>query len=93
MSLGFLSVTHGQADVLASSPLEPLLGEAGARFEGRDGWRVATSFRPPPDELETIRRAAGIADRSAMGKLELQGTPEALGSLLASVVPGGPPGP
>ncbi|HEY1238485.1 MAG TPA: sarcosine oxidase subunit gamma family protein [Solirubrobacterales bacterium] len=77
----------------ASSPLEPCLIEAGARFEERDGWRVATSFRPAPDELETIRLAAGIADRSVMGKVELQGTPDAVGSLLASVVPGGPPQP
>jgi heterotetrameric sarcosine oxidase gamma subunit len=93
MTLRFLSPVAERGGALASSPLEPWLREAGARFEERDGWLVATSFRVAPDELETIRRAAGIADRSAMGKFELQGTPDALGSLLASVVPGGPPGP
>jgi heterotetrameric sarcosine oxidase gamma subunit len=93
MSLGFLSPTGDGGGVAALTPLEPWLREVGGRFEERDGWLVATSFRPAPDELETIRLCAGIADRSAMGKLELQGTPEALGSLLASVVPGGPPAP
>ena len=91
--IGFLSPIGTGGSVAAASPLEPSLERAGARFEERDGWRVATSFRAAPDELETIRVDAGIADRSAMGKLELQGTPDALGSLLASVVPGGPPRP
>jgi heterotetrameric sarcosine oxidase gamma subunit len=90
VTLGFLSpVTDGDAP--AASPLEPWLLEAAARFEARDGWRVAVSFGALEDELEALRGSAGIADRSPMGKLELQGTPEALGSLLAGVVPGGPP--
>jgi len=93
MSLGFLSPNGAGGGAIAASPLEPWLREAGARFEERDGWRVATSFRSAPDELQTIRVAAGIADRSAMGKLELQGPPDALSSLLTSIVPGGPPGP
>jgi heterotetrameric sarcosine oxidase gamma subunit len=92
MTLRFLSPTAADTGPPASSPLEPCLLEAGAHIEERDGWRVATSFRVAPDELETIRVAAGIADRSEMGKVELQGTPDAVGSLLASVVPGGPPG-
>ncbi|HEY1237379.1 MAG TPA: sarcosine oxidase subunit gamma family protein [Solirubrobacterales bacterium] len=90
MSLEFLS-PRGTGGV-AAGPLEPWLLDAGANFEERNGWRVATSFRLAPDELETIRVAAGIVDRSDMGKVELQGTPDAVGSLLASVVPGGPPG-
>jgi heterotetrameric sarcosine oxidase gamma subunit len=93
MTLEFLSPSGTGGGVAAASPLEPLLLEAGARIDERDGWRVATSFRVAHDELETIRVAAGIADRSEMGKVELQGTPDAVGSLLASVVPGGPPGP
>ncbi len=93
MSLGFLSPRGGDGGVAAVTPLEPWLREAGGRFEEHDGWLVAASLRSAADELETIRLAAGIADRSTMGKLELQGTPEAVGSLLTSVVPGGPPRP
>jgi heterotetrameric sarcosine oxidase gamma subunit len=93
MTLDFLTPSGTGGGVAAASPLEPWLREAGASFEEREGWLVATSFGSPDDELEALRTAAGIADRSAMGKLELQGTPDAIGSLLASVMPGGPPGP
>jgi heterotetrameric sarcosine oxidase gamma subunit len=92
MTLGFLSPTpDGEGGPAAESPLEPRLTEAGARFADRDGWRVATSFASEAAEHEALRVGAGIVDRSALGKLELQGAPAALDSLLASVVPGGPP--
>ncbi|MGE5746813.1 MAG: sarcosine oxidase subunit gamma family protein, partial [Solirubrobacterales bacterium] len=93
MSLDFLSPNGAGGGVAAASPLEPWLREAGARFEEREGWLVATTFGSPDAELDALRTTAGIADRSALGKLELQGTPDAVGSLLASVLPGGPPGP
>jgi heterotetrameric sarcosine oxidase gamma subunit len=94
MTLGFLTpVTDPEAGPPASSPLEPWLREAGAIFMERDGWRIAASFGDPDGELQALRRSAGLADQSSMGKFELQGTPGALGSLLAGAVPGGPPAP
>ena len=86
MTLDFLTPSGTGGGVAAASPLEPWLREAGASFETREGWLVATSFGSPDAELEALHTAAGIADRSAMGKLELQGTPDAVGSLLASVM-------
>lgn len=75
------------ADPAAASPLEPWLLEAGARFEERDGWRVAVDFGSPAEELEACRGAVGIADRSAMGKLELQARPDALAAALGRLLP------
>ena len=94
MTLAFLSPTSDAGrGPAAASPLEPLLTAAGGRLAERDGWRVATSFGSVTSELDALRAGAGIADRSAIGKLELQGPPAALDSLLASIVPGGPPEP
>ena len=95
MTLGFLSPVPDRPvpdPPLASSPLEPWLREAGAQFAERDGWRVAVAFGAPADEIEALTGGVGVLDRSCQGTLELQGTPEALGSLLSGVVPGGPPG-
>jgi sarcosine oxidase, subunit alpha len=95
VTLEFLSPVPGGGPEpgapLASSPLEPRLEAAGARFEARDGWRVAVDFGSPASELEACRAGAGVADRSALGKLELQGPPEALAELLAGVLPEGLP--
>jgi sarcosine oxidase, subunit alpha len=78
-------------DVSAASPIEPWLRAAGARFEARDGWRVAVSVGDPASEEAACRSGAGIADRSALAKLELQGRPERLTALLEGVVQGGAP--
>jgi sarcosine oxidase, subunit alpha len=78
-------------DVTAASPIEPWLRAAGARFEARDGWRVAVSVGDPASEEAACRSGVGIADRSALGKLELQGRPERLTALLEGVVQGGAP--
>jgi glycine cleavage system aminomethyltransferase T len=71
-------------DVSAASPIEPWLRAAGARFEAREGWRVAVSVGDPTSEQAACRSGVGIADRSALGKLELQGRPERLAALLES---------
>jgi heterotetrameric sarcosine oxidase gamma subunit len=76
MSLDFLSPDLARrvgAGPVARSPLERCLRAAGARFEVRDGWSVAMGLRPLEAELDTCRGGAGVADRSALGKLELQG--------------------
>jgi glycine cleavage system aminomethyltransferase T len=65
-SLAFLSPGPG---AVAKSPMEPGAAAAGATFEERDGWNVATAF---PDEERSIS-AVGFADVSHLGKIELQG--------------------
>ena len=74
MTLEFLAPAPGGAT--AASPLEPCTAAAGARFAERDGWRVAIDYGDPEGELAARRQGVAIADRSALGKLELQGDPE-----------------
>ena len=85
MSLDFLSPDRTEPDArfapVARSPLERQAREAGAHFEERDGWRVATGFGAPERELAHCRERAGYADRSALGKLELQAAPGELSEL------------
>jgi len=57
-------------DVLAHSPMERCARAAGACFEARDGWLVAVAYDRPP-------AATGWADMSHLGKLEVDGPPEA----------------
>ena len=45
---------------------------AGAVFEVRDGWNVAMRYASTEQEREAARRAAGWADVSHLGKLEIQ---------------------
>jgi heterotetrameric sarcosine oxidase gamma subunit len=63
-ALAFLSPGPG---AIAKSPMEPGAAAAGAAFEERDGWKVAVSF---PGESFS---AAGFADLSHLGKIEVQG--------------------
>jgi glycine cleavage system aminomethyltransferase T len=63
VSYAFLSVAPG---VVARSPMERKAGEAGARFELRDGWNVAVEY-PEGDYTVTW------ADASHLGKLETAG--------------------
>lgn len=75
MSLDFLSpdraVTAGGHEPVARSPIEPSLRRAGARFERRGGWSVATGFGDPASEAEAARSTVAVSDRSALGKLEV----------------------
>lgn len=54
---------------VARSPLEQRLLDAGATFEERDGWHVATTV---PHEAGHAA-ACGVADLSHLGKLEIRG--------------------
>lgn len=69
MTLEFLSPA---ATAVARSPMEREALAAGARLEQRDGWNVAVGFDGAQAERERCRSAAGFADRSALGKLEVQ---------------------
>ena len=65
MSLDFLSPAPS---ALARSPMEREAIAAGARIEQRDGWNVAVAFEGEERNLATV----AFADRSQIGKLELQ---------------------
>jgi heterotetrameric sarcosine oxidase gamma subunit len=58
---------------LARSPMERQALAAGARLEQRDGWSVAAAYDGEGPEHERCRSSAGYADRSHLGKIELQG--------------------
>jgi aminomethyltransferase len=77
MTLEFLSPAAG-----AASPLAPLAAAAGARFAERDGWRIATDYGDPEAEAAARREGVTVCDRSALGKLELQGAPDAVSHAL-----------
>jgi glycine cleavage system aminomethyltransferase T len=78
----------GDARPVARSAIEPCLRAAGARFELRDGWSVATSFGSVEAELATCRTRVGVGDRSALGKLEVQGSPDAVREVIREVAEG-----
>jgi glycine cleavage system aminomethyltransferase T len=70
VNLDFLTVAAD--DAIARSPMESVVRAAGAQFEVRDGWNVATSYLTAPTGQ------AGWADVSHLRKLELQGDSDAL---------------
>ncbi len=90
MSVDFLSVDAaagpGGNVPVARSPMERSARAAGARFAVRDGWNVAINYGNSSAESEAEGRAAraacGWADVSHLGKLELQGSAEALSELV-----------
>jgi glycine cleavage system aminomethyltransferase T len=67
MSFGFLSPTA--SDDVARSPMERQARAAGASFELRDGWNVATSYAGEASALGAV----GFSDCSHLRKFELQG--------------------
>jgi heterotetrameric sarcosine oxidase gamma subunit len=70
VSLAFLSPSSG---ALSRSPMERQAAAAGASFEERDGWNVASRFDGLDAERERVRSTVGFADLSQLGKVELQG--------------------
>jgi heterotetrameric sarcosine oxidase gamma subunit len=75
VSLDFLSPAPS---AIARSPMEREALAAGATLEQRDGWNVAVDF----EGEERHRSTVAFADRSQLGKLELQGAD--LGALAAA---------
>lgn len=94
MSLEFLDVQAAarseRFSPIARSPMERQARAAGARFEVRDGWEVAVVYSSPEEEAQALRSAAGWADTSHLGKLELQMAPQALRSIVAGATDGAP---
>jgi glycine cleavage system aminomethyltransferase T len=71
MSLDFLSPRPGAASPARSPMLDAALA-AGATRSVRDSWEVVDSFGDPEGERTLCAERAGFADRSELGKLELQ---------------------
>src|SRR3954462_1765084 len=93
MSFEFLApdaaVTDERFAPIARSPMERAARAAGARFEARDGWNVAVGYASLEHEREACRRAAGWADVSHLGKLELHASaPEDLSAVVAQIAGG-----
>ena len=65
-------------DAPARSPMAPGAEAAGATFEQRAGWEVATSFTDPDTERALCESSVGFADVSHLGKIEIQGDVSAI---------------
>jgi heterotetrameric sarcosine oxidase gamma subunit len=93
MSFEFLAPDAAVSDErfapIARSPMERAARAAGARFEARDGWNVAVGYASLEQEREACRRAAGWADVSHLGKLELHASAaDDLSAVVAQVAGG-----
>jgi heterotetrameric sarcosine oxidase gamma subunit len=93
VSFEFLAPDAAVADdrfaPIARSPMERAARAAGARFEARDGWNVAVGYASVEQEREACRRAAGWADVSHLGKLELHASAaDDLSAVVAQVAGG-----
>jgi heterotetrameric sarcosine oxidase gamma subunit len=80
-TLAFLSPGPG---AIAKSPMEPGAAAAGATFEERDGWKVATAFADPDTERALCASSVGFADVSHLGKIEIQATADDLAAIVAA---------
>ena len=81
MSLEFLAPAES---ALARSPMERDARAAGARIERRDGWNVAVSFDGDEPERRRRESSVGFADRSHLGKIELQAGTADLAQIVAA---------
>jgi aminomethyltransferase len=72
-------------EILARTPLYPLIKELKARFTSFGGWDMPVQFSGITSEHEAVRNNAGMFDISHMGKFTLQG--KNLVSQLQKLVP------
>jgi heterotetrameric sarcosine oxidase gamma subunit len=92
VSFEFLAPDSAVADErfapVARTPMERAARAAGARFETRDGWSVAVGYASLEQERESCRQAAGWADVSHLGKLELHASADDRAAIVAQVADG-----
>jgi len=81
VSLEFLSPAES---ALARSPMEREARATGAQIEERDGWNVAVRIDGEEPERRRCESSVGFADRSHLGKIELQAGPADLAQLVAA---------
>jgi glycine cleavage system aminomethyltransferase T len=90
VSFEFLAIDaatpFGGSVPVARSPMERGARAAGARFEVRDGWNVAVGFAGAEPERRALEEAAGWADLSHLGKLEVQAGQQDLEAVATTVV-------
>jgi heterotetrameric sarcosine oxidase gamma subunit len=83
VSITFLTPEAEGDRVVARSPMERLARAAGARLEQRGGWNVAVSYAEAAQERRRLTESVAFADRSSLGKLELQAEPAVLARVIA----------
>ena len=92
MSFEFLAAdaatAAGEVGPLARSAIEWAQRSDGAEFDERAGWRVVAGYGAVDKEADACRSTVGVADRSYLGKLELQGDPATVASIVASLAGG-----
>jgi glycine cleavage system aminomethyltransferase T len=72
----------------ARSPIEWVHRREGGRFAIRAGWRIATDFGAAEDEAAACNETVGVCDLSFLGKLELQGDPADLATIVGELAGG-----
>jgi heterotetrameric sarcosine oxidase gamma subunit len=85
VSLEFLSPA---GSALARSPMEREAVAAGAHLERRHGWNVAVSFNGAEAERRRCGSSVGFADRSHLGKVEVQAGAGDLAQIVAACAGG-----
>ncbi|MSO41514.1 MAG: hypothetical protein EXQ70_06420 [Solirubrobacterales bacterium] len=72
----------------ARSPIEWAQRDAGAQFTERAGWRVVADYGELAKEATACRETVGVADRSHLGKVELQGDPGVVAAAVSQLARG-----
>ena len=67
------------------SPIEWTHRDAAAELVERAGWRSVADYGDPDAEAAACERSVGVADLSHLGKLELQGPPAVISSIVAGL--------
>ncbi len=70
------------------SPIEWTHRASGAELDHRAGWRVVTGYGAIGKETAACRNSVGVADLSFLGKLELQGEPAVVSSIVGQLAGG-----
>jgi glycine cleavage system aminomethyltransferase T len=81
--LEFLSPGES-GDALARSSMERQALAAGGKLERRDGWSIATEFDGEEAERGRLEGSVGFADRSHLGKIEVQAAAADLEGILGA---------
>jgi glycine cleavage system aminomethyltransferase T len=85
VSLEFLAPAES---AIARSPMEREARRAGAQIEERDGWNVIVGFGNEERERQRCSSSVAFADRSHIGKIELQADAADLARIAAAVTGG-----
>ncbi len=70
------------------SPIEWAHRAAKAQIATRAGWRVVSGYCATSAEASACARSVGVADLSFLGKLELQGAPATVATIVAELAGG-----